>query len=200
MASSTEKRREALRERLVDAAGARIAADGLASLRARDLAADAGCSVGAIYTVFDDLMGVILEANGRTFRDLGAQISAAVAAVDGAPVERLIAMAHRYLDYAVAHPRAWSALFEVDMSVESDIPDWYLDALGGLFALISGPLREMAPDASDERIDVMTRGLFSAVHGIVLLGVQKRISAVPTAHLREMIEFVIRGAADATSS
>lgn len=196
MASRTAERREALRERLIEAAETRIARDGLASLRARDLAADAGCSVGAIYTVFDDLMDVILAANGRTFADLGQQIGHAVAAVqDQPPVERLIAMAHRYLDYAVAHPNAWSALFEVDMSVESAIPDWYLAALADLFALISGPLRELQPDAGDERLDVMTRGLFSAVHGIVLLGVQKRISAVPDAHLREMIEFVIRGAA-----
>ncbi len=45
----------ALREALVSAAERTVAAQGLSGLRARDLAREAGCAVGAIYTVFPDL-------------------------------------------------------------------------------------------------------------------------------------------------
>ena len=64
--SKAEARRAALRAGLVAAAERRIAADGLGGLRARDLAAEAGCALGAIYTVFPDLDALILEVNLRT--------------------------------------------------------------------------------------------------------------------------------------
>lgn len=47
-----EERRERLRMALIDAAEATIAADGLAALKARDLAREVGCALGAIYTAF----------------------------------------------------------------------------------------------------------------------------------------------------
>ena len=60
MARDTDKRREELRDKLVTIAEAHVSKSGLASLRARALAAQAGCSVGAIYNVFDDMTGLIL--------------------------------------------------------------------------------------------------------------------------------------------
>ena len=52
MATAREERKAQLQEKLVLAAETRIAAAGAGSLRARDLAADAGCAVGAIYNAF----------------------------------------------------------------------------------------------------------------------------------------------------
>lgn len=199
--TSTQERHAALRERLIDAAQAQITDAGLSSIKARTLATQVGCSVGAIYTVFPDLHTLILAVNGRTFSAMGVEISAAVAAVqDGTPPERLIAMARTYLSFAIANPRRWKALFDIEMSVDSGVPPWYVAAVGQLFELISTPLRDLSPDASEQRIDMMTRGLFSSIHGIVLLGVENRISAVPREGLEEMISFIIHAASDATSA
>lgn len=197
---SVTDRRASLRAKLTDAAEAQIAQDGLASLRARDLAKTAGCSVGAIYTVFEDLQAVALAVNMRTFSTMGGQIMAEVRKVEGAPPpERMIAMAQAYLSYALAHPRRWKALFEVEMSQDSDIPETYAKALGQLFGLISGPLRELAPGQSAARIEMLTRAMFSSIHGMVLLGVEKRVSAVPQPDLPDAIAFIIRSGCDATS-
>ncbi len=197
--SAVEDRRAALRETLIDAAERRVEADGLASIRARDLAKEAGCSVGAIYNIFDDLDALILAVNLRTFAKMGTEIRQAMAeAGDVPPAQRMIVMANAYLDYASAHPRRWRTLFDFKMSTESDVPEWYLKALGELFELIATPLRELFPEAEPERIDMLTRGLFSSVHGIVLLGVESRISGVPRARLEEMIAFIITAASDAT--
>ena len=57
------ERRAQLRDRLIDIAQEAIAARGLAGLKARDLAAAAGCALGAIYTAFDDLDELILRVN-----------------------------------------------------------------------------------------------------------------------------------------
>ncbi len=196
MARDTEKRRAELREKLIDIAEAEIRENGLASLRARSLAEQAGCAVGAIYNVFDDMTGLALAVNGRTFHRLGADVSAAVATrADGPPVERLVLMARGYLSFAAKDPNLWRALFEVEMTAESAVPQWYMEELGRLFSIISGPLSELDPKADAAEIDLRTRTLFSSVHGIVLLGLERRISGVPLERIEQMIEFLLRSIA-----
>lgn len=187
-----DERRAALRLKLIDLAEAQIAEGGLVSLRARDLAKGAGCAVGAIYNHFDDLNALILEVNGRTFSRLGEAVGGAVAQAEVLdPKQRLIVMSHAYLDFAAEQQTLWRALFDVQMSLDGPVPDWYLQALGGLFAYIAAPLREMFPDMPEAELDLMTRALFSSVHGIVLLGLERRISGVPIDQIREMIAQVL---------
>ncbi|MBO9464915.1 TetR/AcrR family transcriptional regulator [Tropicibacter sp. R15_0] len=192
MSEKTKARKAALREKLIELAEAQIAAEGLPSLRARSLAKEAGCAVGAIYTHFDDLNALTLEVNGRTFRRLGAKVAEAVAeSASQPPRDRLIAMSHAYLYFAAEQPTLWRALFDVEMSTDGPVPQWYMDALGGLFSYISEPLAEIFPDMHEQDLDLMTRALFSSVHGIVLLGLEQRISGVPLPLLKKMIAQVL---------
>ncbi|AZQ68823.1 TetR/AcrR family transcriptional regulator [Silicimonas algicola] len=191
MARDTTQRRAELRDRLIDIAEDEIRANGLASLRARALADKAGCAVGAIYNVFDDLTGLVLAVNGRTFGRMGAEVSDAVRQGPSDPVGTMVVMAKGYLRFALRNPRLWRALFDVQMTADSDVPRWYLEELQRLFALIAAPLRILHPETPADRIDLMTRALFSSVHGMVLLGTEHRISAVPEDRIDEMIEFLI---------
>ena len=50
-----EVKKAELRERLIQAARSRIRENGLSGLRARDITADAGCALGALYTAFEDI-------------------------------------------------------------------------------------------------------------------------------------------------
>lgn len=193
MAGKVQQKREALRARLIDIAEARIVENGIDAIKARDLASEAGCALGAIYTVFDDIQHVVMAVNGRTFRRLGAEVTAAVSqshATD--PTERLVIMGRAYLAFAAANTNAWRTLFDIEMSTDHDVPDWYMAELSQVFALIYEPLRTLYPDLSDEQVALMTRALFSSVHGIVLLGLEKRISAVPIEELGTMIELLLR--------
>lgn len=193
LARDTEKRRAELRERLIDIAEKQVRAGGSASLRARVLAEEAGCAVGAIYNVFSDMPGLQLAVNGRTFARLGTRVTTAVAKhADEPPVERLVIMAKAYLAFAAEDPKLWRALFEVEMTAASEVPEWYLKDLSQLFAIIAGPLTEIDPYAFPDEIDMRTRALFSSVHGIVLLGLERRISGVPIHRMEAMIEYVLR--------
>ena len=191
MARKTEERREALKEKLTDAAEEIITTKGVAEIKARDLAKMAGCSVGAIYNVYADLNELIMAVNGRTFRRLGAHVSAALDGTDAVPQDQLIIMSHAYLDFAARNTLAWRALFDLQMSTDMNVPKWYLVELGHLFALIGKPIRQLFSSWSDDRIDLMTRALFSSVHGIVLLGLEKRISGVPMDQIEDMIAVVL---------
>ena len=189
MATKTQARREDLRSKLVTLAEATIAETGLASLKARDLAKAADCSVGAIYNVFKDLNGLILHVNGVTFRRLGAQVTGAISGMDDtAPCERLIALSHAYLDFAQNNYRLWNALFGIKMTTDSEIPDWYQQTLEDLFAHIHKPVAEIFPDMASANVHLMTRGLFSSVHGVVLLGLQQR---VPVQDISRMLTLIL---------
>ncbi|MEE9455273.1 MAG: TetR/AcrR family transcriptional regulator [Paracoccaceae bacterium] len=192
MTSKTDERRNNLRTRLIEIAEEVITAKGLSAIRARDLAKQAGCSVGAIYTVFDDMEKLTMQVNGRTFKRLGAKVAGAIEGMDQAPpTERLIALALAYLDFARENTRTWNALFNLRMSRESEIPAWYLSELTTLFAHISKPVGELRPDLDKNTLILLTRGLFSSVHGIVLLGLQHRISGIPPKDLPKMITLIL---------
>jgi len=189
MTGKVAQRQARLREALIDAAERQIAAGGLQTLKARGLAQEAGCSVGAIYNIFDDLDALVMAVNGRTFRRLGASVVHAVeeAGAQG-PNAQLVALAHGYLHFADAHTHLWRALFDLEMSSEGPVPEWYLEELAAVFALIAAPVARLFPQMAREELDLMVRGLFSSVHGIVLLGLERRISAVPMDRLERMLE------------
>ncbi|MEL6410953.1 MAG: TetR/AcrR family transcriptional regulator [Pseudomonadota bacterium] len=192
MAGKVAQRRDALRKKLIDIAEERIAEGGVASVKARDLAKAADCALGAIYNVFGDLHDVIIEVNGRTFRKLGAYVAERLEnGKDELPTERLIIMAHAYLDFAADHPNTWRALFDVNMSVNMDVPQWYVDELLRLFGHISSPVKECFPEMNETEVDLMTRALFASVHGNVLLGLENRISAVPRSELKRMLAVLL---------
>lgn len=199
MAGKVAARKAALREKLIDLAEVQIEAEGLASLRARELARQADCAVGAIYTHFDDLYTLILGVNGRTFARLGQAVGKTVEnGKNAAPHERLIAMSHAYLEFAREHPKLWRALFDVEMRSDGPVPEWYADAMAQLFAYITAPLTEIFPDFDEDRLDLMTRTLFSSVHGIVLLGLENRISGVPGEQLQTMIRLLLEQVGEKT--
>lgn len=193
MAGKVEKRREELRSRLIDIAERRIAAEGMGAIKARDLAREAECAVGAIYNVFDELEDIVIAVNGRTFQRLGLVVASSIADGQGAtPTDQLIAMSQAYLKFASSHPNLWRSLFDLKMSADAPVPEWYLKELGRLFGFISAPLQELFPKADDAEIDLLTRTLFSSVHGIVLLGLETRISGVPRERLDDMIALLLR--------
>ncbi|SPJ30213.1 TetR/AcrR family transcriptional regulator [Falsiruegeria mediterranea] len=191
MSTKSEQRKAALREKLVHSAKVRIESDGMAALRARDLAKDAGCAVGAIYNAFEDLNDIVMAVNGLTFQALGETVRSSFDGIEP-PVDRLILMSHAYLGFAVDHTNLWRALFDLDMSEDGPVPAWYRAALADLFSNISRPLSELFPEMTEQELSLMTRAMFSSVHGIVLLGLQNRISGVPPEQIEQMIAAVLR--------
>ena len=192
MAGKVAERRAALRDNLVQIAERTIAEKGLGALRARDLASEAGCAVGAIYNVFGDLTDLVLTVNARTFHRLGADVAEALAAAPQDPVEQLIVMAQAYHHFAAANRFSWRALFDVERAPGEAAPDWYLHEMGQLFTYISDPLAVIFPNRDAQDLALLTRALFSSVHGIVLLGLDQASAGVPSDDIDRMIALVLR--------
>jgi AcrR family transcriptional regulator len=190
--SKVEERRNDLRSALVKLAEAQIARSGMASLRARDLAQEAGCAVGAIYNVFADMNALILAVNGLTFARIGAEVAGAVTGHEALPPQqRLVLLARAYLNFADQNHHLWRALFDIDLPDDEAVPDWYRQDLRRLFSNIAVPVSEIFQDLEGKELDLMVRALFSSVHGIVVLGLQNRISGVPKPQVEAMIAQVL---------
>jgi AcrR family transcriptional regulator len=190
MAGKVEARRAVLRDTLIAHAETRIKADGLKNLRTRDLAKDAGCALGAIYNVFGDLNDLVLAVNARTFHRLGAAVAETLAQAPQNATQQLIVMSHAYHRFAAENFNAWRALFDIERPAGEAAPDWYLAEISQLFAYIDAPLSVLFPDHDAQKRALLTKALFSSVHGIVLLGLDEASAGVPAAQLDEMISLI----------
>lgn len=190
MPQSTADRHAALRDRLVQLAEAQMAAGGIKSLRARDLARQAGCALGAIYTVFGDLGDIVLAVNVRTFARLGTAIRAAEQPPE--PAARLAAMAAAYHAFARDNRHLWRALFDLERPPGDRPPAWYLDHMEALLAMIEDPLAALMPDADTTTRRNLARTLFGAVHGVVHLSLDEAGAGLPPAEVDGMISLLLQ--------
>lgn len=191
MAGKREAQRQALKDRLFEAARARIEQQGLGNLRARDLTTDAGCALGGLYSAYEDMDDLVLQVNAATLRSLGASLEEA-ATSDAEPAERLVSLGLNYLDFARSHMNLWSAIFDHRMQNGREIPSWYNEEQKVLFAHIGKSLLALQPDMAMEDLSIRVRTLFAAVHGIVSIGLREKIIGLPQDKIASEVEAIIR--------
>ena len=186
--------RDEQRGKLIGCAEAAIARHGLSGLRARDLAACAGCSVGGIYNLVADLDELMLLVSQRTMGKLEAVLAAAEgqAGDQGSDLGgQLLAWARAYAGFAAAHRELWRALFEFRMSSPRDFPAWFAADQVKLFARLEAGLAPLLPDLDSAALGARARALFAAVHGIVSLGIEGKLVALPPEAIdTELVAFV----------
>lgn len=186
---SVADRHQALRAALVAAAERTIAKAGLPGLRARDLAREAGCAVGAIYGVFPDLDALILAVNARTLEAVDAELRAGHIGEDAAA--QLVALADAYCAYAAQHRERWTAVFAHRMPAGRAVPGWYLDLQARLFRHVEAPLSRLRPGIGEADLAQLARSVFSAVHGVVSLGLDEKLAPMPEGSLRGQVRTVM---------
>ena len=186
---NTAERRHNLKEALIAVAERSIEASGLIGIKARDLAAEVGCSVGAIYNAVADLDELVLAVNGRTLTLMEAELAAADPPLrakkhgTNKAVALMVRLAQAYLHFASSHTLRWRAIFEHRLPEGTELPGWYLDQQRQVFAFVERPLRILQPDLADDQFELLARTLFSAVHGIVALGLEEKLGPIS---LREL--------------
>ena len=180
------------REALIEAAERRISAEGHSSLRARDLAADAGCALGAIYLAFEDLDAVIEAVRERTLKRLEQSAMQAARPKEDA-LTALKALARLYFTFARENPNLWRALFEHrstrDVSAEV--------RLAQIFALVEDAVTSLRPALRPKERKLFAHALFAAVHGIVALGLDEERWGVKIGDVAWQLDALVEAAARA---
>lgn len=194
--SKALERREKLRSDLILAAERMIADRGLSGVKTRDLAREIGCANGAVYNLVADMDELILRVGSRTLHRLDQALSAAESADEPSPQETLVRIALAYCDFAADNLQLWRALFEHRMEADKVVPDWSVQDQMQLFRHIYQPLAALLPKRSREELGITARSLFSAVHGMVALGLEQKLVAVPLPALRKEIAALVRAMID----
>jgi AcrR family transcriptional regulator len=189
-------RRAKLREALIEAAERAMSVKGLAGLKTRELAQEIGCANGGVYNLVEDVDELILRVGSRTLARLDASLSLAEISGPATPRETLVRIAVAYCDFAAENLELWRALFEHRMQPGKAVPEWAITEQMDLFRHIYKPLTVLFPHRSPAQLGVTARSLFSAVHGMVMLGLEQKLIAVPIKALRSEITTLVRAMID----
>ncbi|MBM7770132.1 AcrR family transcriptional regulator [Actinokineospora baliensis] len=158
---------EALRVRLLDRAGELIATEGATALSLRRLAADAGTSTTAVYSLFGGKPGLVRELYVEAFHRLGTRLRAVP--TTGSPAEDLVLLGIAYRESALADPHLYGVMFS------GAIPGFEPDdeatahsraALAPLLEVITAGVEAGVFLDSD---GTMAVGCWGIVHGLVSL-------------------------------
>jgi AcrR family transcriptional regulator len=161
-----------------------ITSKGLRSLKVRDIADAADCSIGSVYNEFGDFDGVILTVNKETVQALTARLKA-VPKDD--PIRQFHGLAATYLEFAAEHANLLRSLFEHRMEEDRPFPEDILIMVMDAFKLMHEPLVRLMPERDPNDVALLSRMMFSAVHGIISLGLEERMVAVPPESLRQQV-------------
>lgn len=196
MDSKKDQKRQELRNRLIDAAQELITQKGLRGLKAREVTANAGCALGALYNVVEDLDQLIILVNSRTLTALGSALKKSVP-TDATPVETMQALARAYCDFALQNTPLWSAIFSHRLPDGINIPDWHQAEYPVLISEIIAPLAKLRPDLDAGALTLRAQTLFASVHGVVQLAIHGRYVGVPhetlPSEIAALVEAMTRG-------
>jgi AcrR family transcriptional regulator len=158
-----------MRERLVDEASAHVAEHGVDALSVRTLAAVAGTSTAAIYTLFGGKPGLFAAMHERAFRRFGAR-QAAVGESDD-PVEDVVRLGLAYRQSALDDPSGYQIMFGSQVHPHHATPE-LLDAAADTFMPLLEAVRRCVEGGrfrTDLAPESIATALWANVHGLVSL-------------------------------
>jgi len=107
----------------------------------------------------------------------------------------MVRLALAYLGFAAAHTVRWRALFEHRMSEARPLPEVFVEQQHRLFAQLEQPLAALLPELDRDAHRVLARTVFSAVHGIVALGLEEKLVSLPLPDLASQLAATVRAIA-----
>lgn len=195
MARTAKHSKQELRDMALAAARAVIAEVGSSNLNVRAVAARMGYSVGTIYNIFEGLEELVAALNAET---LDALHDALVQApVTGRPEVDLHAMLDRYLGFVTANRREWIMLFDERLPDAKAPPDWYLEKVAQVFALLGRMLQPLFGAHEQEALAGAVRLLWISLHGLWSLAADGKlfiVTADPVEKIaHDMVDFYLAG-------
>jgi AcrR family transcriptional regulator len=189
-----------VREAVVEAAERAMEEGGLDAVQARPLAQAAGISVGSIYNLFGDLDNLTRTVNGRTYDELHAIETAALArALSRGADQRgqMLALAEAYLEFVRRRQTRWQATLAFNRRQAEPPPAWYREKEAALLHIIEEVIAGFPGAADAEARRLHAHALWASVHGIVTIAVTDGFRRHPIGDVWKQIEIVVNGIAAA---
>ena len=194
----SEKFAEFKRRTILDAATAVFSAKGLEKATMRAIAAEAGVTTGAVYTMFSGKEEIYAELLRESLARLHAHVSARAGAANS-PRERMRAAVTAFFDYYT------DRLFEVQLGMHSFAGikhsslgrerDAELNAaLIATLDVIAGAIRQAAPELSQDQVRAERDAIFASLIGTLVLahtGRAESVGTTPAAIMRAHVDALL---------
>jgi len=175
MSAKDRRERESLqvRQAILKAAWDIAADEGWQAVTVRKVADKVEYSPSALYEYFSSKEAILLELMREGFRLLAQDMRAVPEGEDA--VERLVAVAHSYWDFAFRHPELYQVMHGLD-GVSFGTAETPQEARDGFIALRDA-VRAVFPGESASGLDLFDEVdmFWAMLHGLVSLTMAKRI-------------------------
>lgn len=202
-----ERERDQTRTKILDAARDLFAREGYEAVSMRRIADAIEYSPTAIYVHFKDKADLMRELCREDFGRMNASNQEALAVAD--PIERIRAMGHHYIRFAVSHPNHFRLMFMTKPASETVLSEEEMKHEGKGDPNVDGYalLKLSVQQAIDQKrllphltdADVITQLLWAGVHGVASLHITQPDDQSWCGWLgadklgREMIDLILRG-------
>ncbi|MGH4024708.1 MAG: TetR/AcrR family transcriptional regulator [Pseudonocardiaceae bacterium] len=159
---------DALRIRLLDTAGAVLTSEGPDALSLRRLAAEAGTSTSAVYSLFGGKPGVLRALFIEAFTRFGAHLDTVTPSAD--PAADILALGRAYRASATANPHLYTVMFGSPVPGFEPAPEDWAHAEATFLPLLDAVRRGIAAGVlRDADPGLIATALWANVHGLVSL-------------------------------
>ena len=178
---STERRvreKEELKAKILSSAKKLFIEKGIQSVTIRKIATDIEYSVGTIYLYYTDKTDILHDLHTQGFQQLFLSMGELYSLED--PMERLIHIGRKYMDFALKNPDMYDLMFTQEAPIEFleklEKADWEEGQTG--FRLVRDTVKDCMDAGYFEghQLEFMGYMIWSTVHGMCSLYVKKRIS------------------------
>lgn len=167
---------DALRIRLLDTAGAMLTSEGPDALSLRRLAAEAGTSTTAVYSLFGGKPGVLRALFVEAFTRFGAHLDTVAPSSD--PLADILALGRAYRASAKADPHLYTVMFGSPVPGFEPAPEDWAHAEATFTPLLDAVRRGVAAGLlRDVDPGLISTALWAIVHGLVSLELGKAMPA-----------------------
>lgn len=183
MARRSDHSREQIKEMVLNAAYKIILKEGSQGFSTRKVAKDIGYTVGSLYLVYKNSDDLMMHINAKTLDEIYGRLNNISTKQ---PInDYIIELAMTYYRFAKEYHNLWKNLFEFNLPLDEDYPDWYEKKLNNIFALIISALGKEFGDNINKHIT--SRILWASTHGICELYLSQKANRVQLGNIKDLI-------------
>lgn len=148
----------------------------LSSLSLRKVALGIGYVPSTLINIFGSYQYLLLAVSAHTLQTLDRKLEDCLLHCTAlSAIEQLQHMAQTYYQFANNYSNRFKLVFELSLDDTETLPETQNQLINGLFDKISSRLQIIFPNASQQDIELMSRVIWSGIHGITSLDIDNKL-------------------------
>lgn len=172
LARRKEHTHEQIKTMAIEAVVMHLQHDNIETLSLRKVASLIGYVPSTLINIFGSYHYLLLAVSEQTLAQLANKLSLEM---NDNPLLNIQQMATIYSEFALQNRRCFRLVFELSMPDDQPLPIAHLNLIKSLFGLVESQLLQYFPEADSQKIEMMSRVLWGAIHGLTSLALDGKL-------------------------